>query len=274
MPATSPPTVSTGQSATAQCDASRFYRQVLQTLTDAHIPFLLGGAFALHHFTGIERDTKDLDLFIRREDYDRASAILEEAGFATDLTYPHWLAKVRQGDAFIDLIFNSGNGLTLVDDEWFQHASDSEVLGVPVKVHPAEEMLWSKAFIMERERYDGADVAHIIQACAKNLDWPRLLRRFDPHWRVLLSHLVLFGFIYPDRRSDVPGWVMDELLERARRDAKENEAKHVCGGTLLSREQYLDDVAAAGYRDGRLEPPGHMNEEDIAQWTRAIAEPK
>jgi hypothetical protein len=27
-----------------------------------------------------------------------------------------------------------------------------------------EEMVWQKAFIMERERFDGADVVHLIQA--------------------------------------------------------------------------------------------------------------
>ena len=64
------------------------------------------------------------------------------------------------------------------------------VLDVPVRLIPAEEMIWSKAFVMERERYDGADVAHILRACAETLDWPRLLQRFDGHWRVLLQHLV------------------------------------------------------------------------------------
>lgn len=29
------------------------------------------------------------------------------------------------------------------------------------------------------------------------LDWSRLARRFGQHWRVLPSHLILFGCIYP-----------------------------------------------------------------------------
>ena len=39
---------------------------------------------------------------------------------------------------------------------------------MPGPLIPAEEMIWSKAFIMERERYDGADVAHILRACAEH----------------------------------------------------------------------------------------------------------
>lgn len=266
------PTVSLSDNAVDD-PSCQFYRQVMRTLQTHEIPFLIGGAFALHHFTGIERDTKDLDIFIRKQDYAGASALLQQAGFDTELTYPHWLAKVRQGPAFIDLIFNSGNGVTMVDDEWFAHADNAEVLGVPVKVHPAEEMLWSKAFIMERERYDGADVAHLIKACAHRMDWDRLMRRFEPHWRVLLSHLILFGFIYPEHRGDIPIWVTAKLLDRATDELALGtpNAAHVCGGTLLSREQYLDDLRHEGYRDARLEPPGHMNEADVAHWTRAIA---
>ena len=41
-----------------------------------------------------------------------------------------------------------------------------------VLVAPAEESLWCKAFVMERERFDGADVAHIILAYGDRLDWP------------------------------------------------------------------------------------------------------
>ena len=77
------------------------------------------------------------------------------------------------------------------------------------------------------------------------LDWERLLGRFGPHWRVLLAHLILFGFIYPWERA-VPGWVMDELLGRLRR-GEGSAARRVCRGTLLSRVQYLMDVEGWGF---------------------------
>jgi hypothetical protein len=28
--------------------------------------------------------------------------------------------------------------------------------------------------------------------------------RFGDHWRVLFSHIILFGFVYPDKRQNVP----------------------------------------------------------------------
>ena len=250
-----------------------FYKRVLETLDRARVPFLVGGAFAMALYTGIERRTKDLDLFLRRRDFERASQVLRAAGYDTELAFPHWLGKVHAGSFCVDLIFDSGNGLTRVDDAWFEHAAEAEVLGVRAKVMPVEEMIASKAFIMERERYDGADVAHLLKASARRLDWTRLLARVGPHWRVLLSHLVLFGFVYPGERALIPAAVMDELLARLQResDAAPANAK-LCRGTLVSREQYLHDLQHDGYTDARLPPTGTMSEQDIAIWTAAIPE--
>jgi hypothetical protein len=249
-----------------------FYRRALRVLVDADVPFLVGGAFAHACFTGIRRSTKDLDLFIRRADYERVAALMQGEGWRTEMTYPHWLAKVYAGEDFIDLIFNSGNGLTPVDDAWFHDNAQAEILGVPVRVANMEDGLLSKSFIMERERYDGADVAHTIQANAERIDWARLVRRFGPHWRVLLAHLTLFGFIYPGERHRIPAWVMDHLMEKLAGETQRppEEDRRICGGTLLSREQYLHDVENLGYVDGRLTPASTMTPEDVRTWTEAI----
>jgi hypothetical protein len=191
-----------------------FYARSLEVLNEAQVPFLLAGAYALHRYTGIERHTKDLDVFVRPGDVDRVFEALRGAGCRTELTFPHWLGKAFCGEEFLDVIFNSGNGVAPIDDMWFEHGVPEEVFGVPVRLCPPEEMLWQKALIMERERFDGADVAHLILARGADLDWPRLLRRFGPNWRVLSAHLVLFGFIYPSERTRVPDWVLTELSGR------------------------------------------------------------
>ena len=45
-----------------------FYRQAMEVLTRAQVPFLVGGAFAFVHQAGIDRSTKDLDIFVRPRD--------------------------------------------------------------------------------------------------------------------------------------------------------------------------------------------------------------
>ena len=251
------------------------YGHALARLVEAQIPFLVGGAFALERYTGIARDTKDLDIFLRESDLDAALAELAGFGCRTEVPFPHWLAKAVTAEGVIDIIYSAGNGIAVVDDGWFEHAVDAEILGIPVKLCPAEETIWSKALIMERERYDGADVAHLIRAVGPQLDWPRLLWRFGPHWRVLLSHLVLFGFIYPGERWRIPAGVMRELTGRLSTEVKASHPdERLCCGTLLSRAQYLHDVNAWAYRDARLAPTGAMTLDDVARWTAGIDEPE
>ncbi len=103
----------------ASNDAPAIYRRALDTLREADVPFLMGGAFAMRHYTGIKRDTKDLDLFVRRTDVERALAALASAGYRTEITNPVWLAKAVRDDQLVDLIFGSDNSVASVDDLWF-----------------------------------------------------------------------------------------------------------------------------------------------------------
>src|SRR5687767_5074103 len=242
----------------------RFYRHALSILKDAGVKHLVGGAYAFARYTGIERHTKDFDVFIRQEDFRRAAWAFQKAGYKTELSFPHWLGKAYHGDDFVDLIYSAGNGVASVDDTWFEHAVKEKVFGVDVELIPPEEMIWSKGMIMERERFDGADVAHVIRAAGKEMDWHRILERFGPFWRALYAHVVLFGFIYPSDRDHVPQWLIEELGNRVREEgAAGNSAEKTCYGTIISRQQYLKDIEDWGYKDARLEC-GTMTEEEIA----------
>ena len=247
------------------------YREGLGALQWSGVPFLIGGAFALESYTGLVRRTKDLDVFVRPDHVEPLLAMLSNAGYCTEMRFPHWLAKAFKDDHFIDVIFGSGNGVCPVDELWFQHAAPATVLGVPVRLIPPEEMLWSKAFIMERERYDGGDIAHLLHARGKTLDWSRLLSRFNSHWRILFSHLILFGFIYPAHRLSVPQWLMEELMRRLQQEMTSLPANgRLCQGTLLSWSQYLIHVQQGDYEDARHAPRGTLTVQETTRITEMM----
>ncbi len=234
-------------------ELGRFYRDALECLQRAGFRFLICGGYAFEFHTGIRRRTKDIDLFVLPQEVKPILETLQKAGYRTQYSEPGWLAKVYSGEDFIDVIYNSGNGLCPVDESWFEYGIDAKLLDLDVKISPVEEMIWQKCYIQVRHRYDGADVAHLILACGEQMDWPRLLKRFGDHWAVLLSQLILFQYIYPGEKDLVPHWVMDDLLQRLadERSASCNGDADTCRGTLLSKFDFQTDVKEWEYRDPR-----------------------
>ncbi len=63
----------------------RFYRHALSILKNAGIRHLVGGAYAFARYTGIQRHTKDFDVFICRDDFGRAAWAFQKEGYLTEL---------------------------------------------------------------------------------------------------------------------------------------------------------------------------------------------
>jgi len=173
-------------------EAEAFYTEAAARLSELGIPFLVGGTYAVSAYTGITRETKDLDIFCKPGDYPRILAHFKELGYAIEVEDDRWLGKVFKGVHFFDVIFASSNGLVPISDPWFEHSRQTEVLGMPMLIIGPTELVWSKCFIQHRTRYDGADVAHLILKAHDQIDWRRLLAYMEAHWEVLLTHLLNF----------------------------------------------------------------------------------
>ncbi len=228
--------------------SERFYRDTLTKLREHNILFLLGGAFALRYYTGIKRDTKDLDLFCKTGDHMRILSLFSEAGCEVEETDSRWLAKIRQEDAFIDIIYSTASGLVPVNDSWFIDTPSIEIYGIEVNCLRVEELIWSKIYIQDRDRFDGADINHLLLRQGRELDWQRLSQHMEQHWQLLLSTLINFQFVYPADRDVVPNWLIAELLDRYQQLMKMPlPYRKVCQGPLLSRSQYEIDQREWGY---------------------------
>jgi hypothetical protein len=235
---------------TPDTQAGNFYREVILKLQDSGEEFMVGGGFAFLHYTGISRYTKDLDIFCKASQCPRILQFLGSHGYDAQLTDIRWLAKIFSGEHFMDIIFDSPNNICAVDDTWYQHAVAAEFQGIPVKILPVEELIWCKLFVQNRERYDGADVNHLLLYCGQTLDWDRLMNRIDRHWHLLLAQFLLFQFVYPsDYHQIIPRHLFDGLIARARQQYEVPAPQEkVCRGPLIDQTQYAVDIVEGHYK--------------------------
>ena len=234
-------------------DEREVYRRALEALNAANVAYVVAGAYAIYEHTGIYRKTKDLDLFFEPSAVVPAARALRDAGFVTRLEDEHWLAKATSGEYFVDLIYGMGNGLASIDAGWITHSRPGILAATPVRIAPPEELIWHRLFISERHRHDMSDIVHLI-LCVESLDWKRLVERVGDNWPLLLSQVLMFTYVYPGNKNNIPTWVREQLLERARTEfAREEEDVDFTRGPLISRFSFTIDVREWGFADPRSE---------------------
>jgi len=231
-------------------EAHAFYREALDLLEESGAQFMLGGAFAMFHYSGIYRDTKDLDVFCKSTEFPKILKFFGEKGYRTELTDVRWLAKVFKGEYFIDIIFDTVNNICRVDETWYERSIACEFVGKQVRMIPPEELIWCKLYVQNRERFDGADINHIMLKYGQKLNWKHLLFRMDQHWHLLLAQILMFQFVYPaDYHDIIPKWLFDELINRANEQYEiPASLEKVCRGPVIDQTQYCTDIKEWNYK--------------------------
>jgi hypothetical protein len=222
------------------------FRDVLTLLEKKKVPFAVAGALALQQHTGICRDTKDLDIFLTAEDCARALGCLQQHGFKCEVPDSVWLAKVYRDNYFVDLITGMSNAVIVVDASWIKHSRPAPIMGVKTRLLAPEELLVSKLFVVRRERFDGADIAHIIFVTRGKLDWKRILAHVGEHWEILLWALLLFRYVYPGYSDCVPAKLWQDLLARMAELVAAPRLQEQFRGSLIDNSMFAIDVEEWG----------------------------
>jgi Nucleotidyl transferase of unknown function (DUF2204) len=223
-------------------EQASLFREILMALEEKHIPYAVSGAFALRQHTGICRFTKDLDLFMTGCTSHQVLPYLRQRGFVCEVHDPVWLAKARKGEFFVDLITGMSNGVFVVENSWIERASPAVVHGVETRVLAPEELVASKIFVTRRERFDGADIAHVIYGTYPSFDWDRELQLVGEHWEMLLWSLLLFRYVYPAQTRYVPRAVWRELLQRLGDEIARPNSEAKFRGSLVDDNMFAIDL--------------------------------
>jgi hypothetical protein len=191
------------------------YQRAIQQVRALHIPFAFGGAFALAAYTGQFRNTKDFDFYVRPQDREAITGALAAAGlqdYYDRLPYDRsWIYRASQGDIIVDAISAMANQRAVVDDGWLTRGPEIMLRGERLRAIPIEELIWSKLYILQRERCDWGDCFNLLNAQAAAINWEHLLDRLGDDGPLIAGALEVFGWLVPGRADEIPAQVWPRL---------------------------------------------------------------
>jgi hypothetical protein len=82
-------------------------------------------------------------------------------------------------------------------------------------------LIWSKLYVLQRDRTDWGDVLNLIAAQTGSIDWTHLLTRLGEDAPLLAAVLSIFAWLDPNRAGGVPAKVWDRLgIQRLQQDGR------------------------------------------------------
>ncbi len=232
------------------------YARWLRILNETGDPYAVGGAFAVYAYTGAWRDSKDLDVFLPPHGLKPALDALRAAGFRTEVRDRLWLAKVHRPPAFMDLLFAVRHSTSLrITADWFSTCRPVELLGVRTCMLGPEEVIATKVYLAARDRFDGADIAHLVRAAGGRVDWQRVIDLLHGDEEIVLWHLVFFQIVYPGLVDYLPTDLMGRAFDQLRTAWSDPADQRAFRGMLLDPEVFAVDVTEWGHDDGREHAP-------------------
>lgn len=191
------------------------YSCVLDKVRDQQVPFALGGGLAVGVYTGRLRNTKDLDIYVLPEDRDRVVGIMMDCGledYFEKKPYDRgWIYRGNSGDVIVDAIFAMANRRAVVDAGWLERGPMIPMFDREIRVIPPEELIWSKLYVVQRDRCDWPDILNMVYATGAHLDWQHLLARVAEDTPLLKGVLSMFSWVSPEKARAIPKRVWDML---------------------------------------------------------------
>ncbi len=202
----------------------QIYETALQAVRKTQVPFLFAGAFSLAFYTGIWRDTKDLDLIVLPENRETVIEAIRSVGFEDyypKLAYDRgWIYRSYREGYIVDIIWRMANRRADVDKSWFENAVPVAIGEEMYHVVPAEELLWHKLYVMQRERCDWPDVLNLLYTYGPHMDWKRVVARVGGDGALLNAILNVFNWLCPGRLAEFPEWLRKQFhLKEPKKDA-------------------------------------------------------
>jgi hypothetical protein len=193
-------------------DAQRaVYNNVVHQVTARGIPFAIGGSLGMAVYAGLLRPSKDLDIYVTPENKDKMIQVMTDVGlrdYYDKLPYDRgWIYRSTTDDVIVDTIWQMANRRAAVDENWLTRGPEITVDDQTVRLIPIEEMIWSKLYVLQRERSDWPDILNLIDRRTSEIDWRYLLSRVGEDAPLLGAILTTYAWLSPENALNLPGWI-------------------------------------------------------------------
>jgi hypothetical protein len=190
------------------------YKQVIRRARESGIRFAIGGGLAAMTYAGQWRNTKDLDIYIKSADKGGMQEILSSLGledyYSVHAYDRNWIYRSHKGETIVDVMWAMANQRATVDDSWME-GPEVEADGERFRLLAPEDALWSKLYVMQRDRTDWPDGWNLLYGVGADLDWRRIVANVADDRPLLAGLVSAFSWICPERASQFPAWLWSEL---------------------------------------------------------------
>lgn len=194
-------------------EQARCFQRVLSAVRRENIPFALGGGLALSVYTGNLRNKKDMDIYVMPSDRQRTIDMITSCGlkdYYDVMPYDRaWIYRSHEENIIVDTIWAMANQRAVVDEQWIDGGDTIHLFGEEYQVMPPEELIWSKLYVLQRDRCDWPDILNLLHATAPALDWDHLLDRAGEDAPLVKAVLAVFSWVSPETARQIPHWVWD-----------------------------------------------------------------
>jgi hypothetical protein len=222
------------------------YKSVLDAALGAGVPFALGGGLAVGLYTGRPRNTKDLDIYVRPEDRDRMVEIVTACGLSDyfdEAPYDRqWIYRGHRDEVIVDTIWSMANQRASVDDRWLNRGPVIRMFDRQFPAIPVEELIWSKLYVLQRDRCDWPDILNLICAAGRHLDWAHLLDRVAEDRPLLKGVLAIFSWVSPHDAEEIPERVWYSLELPRPTTARDPEGRPARPDLLDTRPWFFEQL--------------------------------
>jgi hypothetical protein len=191
------------------------YRRVMQEARAAGVRLAFGGAFATGVYTGDLRNTKDFDFYILPAQREAMIEATRRAGlhdYHDQLPYDrNWIYRASSDGVIVDSIWAMANRRTEVTERWLTTGPLVQLREEVIRAIPIEDLIWSKLYVLQRDRCDWGDVLNLIQAQTQVIAWPALIDRLGEDAPLLGGVLLVYAWLAPERAAVIPSAIWDRL---------------------------------------------------------------